>query len=90
MTLGVRCASRCFVVTSDASNAGWHATIDDAPVTTYVADYALRGVFVPKGTHVIRFTYFPAGLTLGASISFASATLLGLLALPSIARRIFG
>ena len=90
MTLGVRCASRCFVVTSDASNAGWHTTLDDAPVTTYVADYALRGVFVPKGTHVIRFTYFPAGLTLGASISFASATLLGLLALPSIARRIFG
>jgi hypothetical protein len=89
MTLGVRCASPCFVVTSDAANAGWHATLDDTPVATYVADYALRGAFVPAGTHVIRFSYFPAGLTLGTGIALAWAALLGFLALPGIGRRLF-
>lgn len=70
MTVRVACAAACFLVTSDAYYPGWHANVDGTPVDIHRADYALRGVAVPAGTHEVRFWYAPplfyAGLVITA------------------------
>jgi hypothetical protein len=87
MTLDVRSAADGFVVTSDAWDPGWLATIDGKSTRVYRADYALRGVFVPAGRHAIVFSYRPRALAFGAGITLALAVVLGTLVLSSFARR---
>ena len=58
---------------ADAAYPGWRAKVDDEEVTMYRADYALRAVSVPPGRHVVRFTYEPWTLRVGAAISLLVA-----------------
>lgn len=44
-----------FLVLSDMYYPTWHVQVDGEEVKLYRADYAMRGVLVPKGIHVIRF-----------------------------------
>lgn len=44
-----------FLVLSDVYYPTWHVTIDGKETAVYRTDYTLRGVFVPKGSHVVRF-----------------------------------
>ena len=44
-----------FLVLSDTYYPTWHVQIDGVEAKLYRADYALRGVYVPKGNHVVRF-----------------------------------
>ena len=83
MTLAVRCAAACFVVTSDALYPGWHAALDGAAIAVVRADYALRGALVPSGQHVLTFSYFPLAQLLGAAITLAAALALLVLGLRS-------
>lgn len=76
-----------FLVTSDVYYPGWQATIDDRPVKLYRADYALRGVLVPAGQHVVRFEYCPRRFLLGAAVSLLSLTVLGALAFMNFSSR---
>ena len=68
-----------FLVTSDVYYPGWQARIDGKETVLYRADYALRGVVVPAGDHVVFFEYKPRSFRLGALIS-----LLSLLALAAV------
>jgi hypothetical protein len=61
-----------FLVTSDVFYPGWGATVDGAPVQLFQADYALRGVWVPAGTHLVRFIYRPRSFYYGAGTSALS------------------
>jgi hypothetical protein len=88
MTLAVSCATSCYLVTSDAYDAGWSARIDGRSSPVYRTDDALRGVFVPAGTHRVTFRYRPAGLALGVAISLASAFALGMLVFADARRRL--
>ena len=54
-----------FVVLSEIYFPGWRASIDGAAATIYRTDYALRGVRVGAGSHVIRFSYRPLSFRLG-------------------------
>jgi len=76
-----------FLVTSDVYYPGWHASIDGKEVKLYRADYALRGVEVPAGQHLVRFEYFPRRLFIGAGVSGVSLMALGSLALASFWRQ---
>ncbi len=58
-----------FLVTSDLFYPGWHATLDGAPLTIYQTDYALRGVLVPGGTHVVHFEFSPKSFHYGVGVS---------------------
>jgi hypothetical protein len=81
-------SSPAFLVTSDADYPGWQATIDDAPVQIFRANYALRGVRVPAGRHVVRFRFRPKSFYFGVGITaFSLALLLGFLALPVLRRK---
>ena len=65
------------LVLSDTFYPGWHAFVDDVPAKILVANYAFRGVSVPKGEHIVRFLYKPDSYTIGSYMSFVS--LIGLI-----------
>lgn len=43
-----------FLILTDTYYPTWHVQIDGKDTKLYRADYTLRGIFVPKGNHVIR------------------------------------
>jgi hypothetical protein len=73
--------SEGFVVLADVNYPGWRVTVDGRPAKIYQTDYLLRGVRVPAGRHIVRMSFWPIWLYVGATISTATALLLLLLAL---------
>lgn len=69
MTVKTRTGANAFLVLSEVYERGWNATVDGTPTKVFQTNGALRGVAVPAGDHVVRFTYTPASLTLGLAIS---------------------
>jgi hypothetical protein len=55
---------------------GWNAYLDGQLVPHYRVDYALRGLFVPKGTHSIEFKFEPQVVKTGSLIQLLSFVLL--------------
>jgi hypothetical protein len=55
---------------ADAYHPGWHAEIDRKAVPVYPANMAFKAVFVPAGSHKIRF-YFWNGLQNLAGLALA-------------------
>ena len=78
-------SSPSFLVTSDVYYPGWRASLDGAPVQLFRADYALRGVQVPAGRHVVKFEFVPRTFYYGAALSALSLLVLaGLMAFPAL------
>jgi hypothetical protein len=69
-------ATPAFLVTSDVYYPGWQASIDGQLTDLYRADYAFRGVLVPAGQHVVRFSYRSRHFYLGVAVSVASLLIL--------------
>jgi hypothetical protein len=59
--------------------AGWKAYIDGIEKNIFRADYVLRGMIVPGGNHVIKFSFEPSSYYYGIKISFASSLIFILL-----------
>src|SRR5262249_33465782 len=76
MEVRVASKSPAFLVTSDVSYPGWRVTIDGAPAQLYQTDYALRGVPVPAGSHVVHFEFAPRPFHHGMATSAISLLLL--------------
>ena len=57
---------------SDTNYPGWRAFIDGKPTKIYSANHAFRAMYVPSGTHTIRFTFFPLSFKIGFIISVLS------------------
>ncbi|MBB6461219.1 glycosyltransferase family protein [Flammeovirga kamogawensis] len=49
--------------------AGWVARIDGEPVDIICANYVLRGLHIPAGTHEITFDFDPDSYVIGGTIS---------------------
>ena len=60
-------------------NKGWNAYIDGKLVNHVRANYLLRGLEVPFGTHKIEFKFEPSTYYIGEKVSLASSGLLILL-----------
>ena len=58
---------------------GWKAWVDETPVEVLRADYILRALWLPQGTHTIRFAFAPESYAKGATFSRISSVLLLLL-----------
>jgi hypothetical protein len=69
-------SSPSLLVLSDAYYPGWRASVDDQEAHIYQTDYALRGVRIPAGVHVVRFELRPPSFRVGLIV-----TLLALAAL---------
>ena len=76
MTVKTHSAAPAFLVTGDVFYPGWRVRLDSQRVALYQADYALRGVMVPAGDHLVRFSYRPASLYWGIAVSALSAVVL--------------
>ena len=63
---------------------GWNAFIDGKPAPYFRANYVLRAMIVPAGTHTIEYKFEPQIYKTGEKISYASSILLVLLAVGSI------
>jgi len=61
---------RGLLIVPDAFYPGWSAIVDGKPAPIVPVDSLFRGVFLPKGSHEVRFSYRPSsfhwGLALGA------------------------
>lgn len=57
------------LVLNDNYYPGWKAFIDNKQVQIYRANYTFRGVVVPSGNHLVKFSYEPLVVRLGAFIS---------------------
>lgn len=63
---------------------GWNAYIDGIETPHYRVDYVLRGMPIPKGSHVIEFKFEPEVVKTGSTIALASSVLFGLLVLGGV------
>jgi hypothetical protein len=57
---------------NDGYQSSWRVKIDGERAELLKADVALRGVYLPKGEHVVEFYYQPTRLYAGMFISFVS------------------
>ncbi len=57
------------VVLTQLAADGWRVTVDGAPARALVADGLFRGVEVTPGRHVIRWSYRPLSLRIGAAVT---------------------
>lgn len=60
---------------------GWRVTVDGKPVEMVQANYVLRAVLLPEGSHTLRFEFDPKIVKTGSAITTATGILLGLLVL---------
>ena len=65
-------AQPCLLVLSETYYPWWRASIDDEPVGISRVDFALMGVRVPPGTHVVRLELRPVSVWAGAAVSVMS------------------
>jgi hypothetical protein len=63
---------------------GWNAYIDKQPTDYFKADYVLRALKVPVGTHTIEFKFEPKIIEKGGKITLATSLILGLVILGGI------
>lgn len=77
------------LVVADTYARGWHATRNGQPVPVLRANYAERAVLLPGGSHLVRFEYRPAALTLGPKLAGSGILLALLWALVSATLRLF-
>jgi hypothetical protein len=75
-------SSPAFLVLSDAYYPGWRVSVDDQEARIYQTDYALRGVRVQAGEHVVRFELRPLSFRVGLIISLSALVAVALYVSP--------
>jgi hypothetical protein len=73
--LTVSAPGRCILLGSEIWYPGWRAFVDGREVPVMRADYALRAIEVPGGTHAVEFRFRPWTVSAGAAITAMSALL---------------
>jgi hypothetical protein len=76
VTIDVEASTPALVVLNDALAEGWSATVDGRPAPIHPVNVIARGVFVEPGTHEIRMSYWPPGLTEGLAVTALAGLLL--------------
>jgi len=59
LSVSIRTKSRTegLLILSDYCYPGWKGYLDDKPVDILRVNYILRGIYLPKGEHKVRFQY---------------------------------
>ncbi|MEK7141524.1 MAG: YfhO family protein, partial [Patescibacteria group bacterium] len=63
---------------SDTYDKGWKSSIDGKQAVTLKANFALRAVLIPAGSHTVVMNYLPDEFILGATVSLVGLTLFAL------------
>jgi len=61
-----------FLFLSDNYYPSWQARIDGKPTLLYKADYTFRAVEIPKGNHIVSFSYVAKNFLIGGIVAFVS------------------
>ncbi len=69
-----------YLVLLDTYYPGWQATVDDQPTPIYPANYIGRAIFLPAGTHTVRFVYRPWSFRVGVGLFGLTCLAIGLAA----------
>ncbi|MBK8899857.1 MAG: YfhO family protein [Anaerolineaceae bacterium] len=69
VVLRAEMAAPGFVVLADMAYPGWRAAVDGEETAVYRANSIMRAVYVPAGTHEIRFAFRPPDFMIGAGLS---------------------
>ena len=77
-----------FLVLTDNYYPGWEAMVNGTKEKIYEANYALRGVLIPKGENEIVFSYEPKSFRIGIIGSVGSLSLAGCILLLRHRKRI--
>lgn len=65
-----------FLVFSDTFYPGWKAYVDKRITKIYKTDGVLKGIYIPKGIHEIKFLFMPTSFLIGLIISTLTFILL--------------
>ena len=57
------------LIVSEINYPGWVATVDGAPAAIHTADFLLRGIVLPAGSHRVEMRYTAPAARTGALIS---------------------
>ena len=57
-------------------NKGWNAYMDGKPALYFRADYVLRAMLLPAGSHQVEFKFEPKSVVLGNKIAYAGSFIL--------------
>lgn len=76
LTYHVSSAKGGVVVFSEIYYPGWQATIDGTPVDIARADYILRAMHVPSGSHTIEMWFEPQSIRVTETIAYVALALL--------------
>ena len=63
---------------------GWQSSIDNNEVPHIRVNYALRGMSIPAGKHIIEFKFEPQVVKTGSQIALASSVIFGILLLAGL------
>ena len=64
------------LVLSDTYYPGWKAFVDKRQTRVYRANYMMRAIALPAGSHLVEFTYQPLSFTIGSVVTCLSLFLL--------------
>lgn len=67
-----------FLVLGDTYYPGWRARVDGVDSKVYVANYALRAVSIPTGSHEVLFYYDPDTFKVGGLLTLTYPLALGI------------
>ncbi len=87
LVLDVHATRPALLVVADRFDPGWSATVDGSPQSIVRADYLLRGVGIPVGSHRIVFHYSIVGRELGRTITLITLPCVLLLGMGSFLRQ---
>jgi hypothetical protein len=84
--IDVRAEGPGLLVLTDAWDAGWAPSLDDAPARLLRVNHGEMGVVLPAGRHRVVFSYRPEGLTAGLALAALGAAALAFRARLPLAR----
>jgi len=69
IVLDIEASADGVLILSELAYPGWRVFVDGERAPTVRADYTLRAVCVPAGSHQVEFSFLPASLLVGAIIT---------------------
>jgi hypothetical protein len=69
IVMNISTSQKTFIASSDGYDKGWSLSINNNPSRIYSVSNGSRGFIVPAGKSVVKMSYFPPYLTVGAVLS---------------------
>ena len=72
-------AADALLILSDLHYPGWEVAVDGRSTPMLRANYCMRAVHLPAGTHTVEFRYRPRSFRIGIALSLAACAVLALM-----------